>query len=246
MQKCIYGGSPMPEALLLAFMTKLPGWSFIQAYAMTESSGLSTFLPWEWHLKEGAAGPKIKSAGRAGAGVSLKIVDAAGAECARGIVGEIAMRGLHVMLGYVNSADATAKALRNGWLHTGDLAWMDDDGFIYVVDRAKDMIVSGGENVYSAEVENAVYRLSGVRECAVIGIPSEEWGEAVHAVVVPKEGQTVSELEVINHCEAIIAKYKCPKSVEIRSDALPQTPAGKIRKEQLREPYWRGKSKNVN
>lgn len=246
LRTCIYGGSPMPEALLLTFMSKLPTWSFIQAYAMTESSGLATFLPWSFHVKDGAAGPKIKSAGRAGPGVNLRIVDATGVECKRGQIGEIALRGLNVMRGYFNNPDASAKSLRDGWLHTGDLAWMDEDGFIYVVDRAKDMIISGGENVYSAEVENAIYRLPKVRECAVIGIPSEAWGEAVHAVIVPKDGQVIDEAEVIAHCKALIANYKCPKSVEIRNEPLPQTPTGKIKKEALRTAYWLGKSRNVN
>jgi long-chain acyl-CoA synthetase len=177
--------------------------------------------------------------------VDVKIVDPEGNEVPRGTPGEIAVRGAQVMLGYWNKPEATAAAVRNGWMHTGDGAWMDEDGFITIVDRVKDMIISGGENIYSREVENAVHAHPAVRECAVIGVPDEKWGEAVMAVVALKDGQRVSEQEIIDHCHTLIANYKCPRRVEFR-EALPLSGAGKIMKNVLREPYWKGKGRAVN
>src|SRR5207247_1363499 len=135
-------------------------------------------------------------------------------------------------------------ALRGGWMHTGDGAWMDEDGFIFIADRLKDMIISGGENIYSAETENAVAQHPAVAVCAVIGIPSDEWGETVHAVVVCKPGETVSGDALIAHCKSLIAGYKCPRSVDF-TDALPLSGAGKVLKTKLREPFWQGRERNV-
>ena len=149
------------------------------------------------------------------------------------------------MLGYWNQPEATAAAIRNGWMHTGDGAWMDEDGFVYIVDRVKDMIISGGENIYSKEVENAVHAHPSVRECAVIGIPDEKWGEAVLAIVTLKDGKTATAEEIIAHCHGRIANYKCPRQVEFR-EALPLSGAGKIMKNVLRDPYWHGKKRSVN
>jgi long-chain acyl-CoA synthetase len=149
------------------------------------------------------------------------------------------------MLGYWNKPEATAEVLRNGWMHTGDGAWMDEEGFFYIVDRVKDMIITGGENVYSKEVENAVHAHPAVRECAVIGVPDERWGEAVMAVITIKDGCAVTEREIIDHCHTLIAGYKCPRRVEVR-DAMPLSGAGKIMKNVLREPYWVGKTRAVN
>jgi long-chain acyl-CoA synthetase len=187
---CEYGASPMPDALLVDLMKKLPSWRFHQGYGLTECAALACLLPWKYHALEGPIAQKRKSAGRAAAGVEIRIVDnTTGEELPRTAVGEIAIRGAGVMLGYWRKPEETERALRNGWLHTGDGAWMDEDGFVYIVDRVKDMIISGGENVYSGEVENAIYQHGGVRECAVIAVPDEKWGEAVHAIVVPKDGQ---------------------------------------------------------
>jgi len=152
------------------------------------------------------------------------------------------------MLGYWNKPELTAAAVRDGWMHTGDGGVMDEDGYLYIVDRMKDMIVSGGENVYSAEVENALSQHPAVAVSAVIGIPSDEWGEAVHAVVVLKPSAVASEqlaTEMIAHCKQTIAGYKCPRSVEFRT-ALPMTGAGKIQKSELRKPFWEGKTRAVN
>jgi long-chain acyl-CoA synthetase len=150
------------------------------------------------------------------------------------------------MQGYWNKPDLTAETLRNGWLHTGDSGYMDEDGFVYIVDRIKDMIISGGENVYSAEVENAVYQHPAVAECAVIGVPDDKWGERVHAIIRRKGGQDVTADEIIAHCHDMIAGYKCPRSVDFRDEPMPLSGAGKILKTELRKPYWEGHTKQVN
>jgi acyl-CoA synthetase (AMP-forming)/AMP-acid ligase II len=159
-------------------------------------------------------------------------------------VGEVVVRGPTVMQGYWNKPEQTAQAVRDGWMHTGDGAWMDDDGFIFIADRLKDMIITGGENVYSGEVENALAQHPAVASCAVIGIPSEQWGETVHAAVVRKPGQDVSAETLIAHCKTLIAGYKCPRSVAF-VDALPISGAGKVLKTKLREPFWQGRERAV-
>jgi long-chain acyl-CoA synthetase len=243
---CIYGGAPIPHTLLLEALRKLPTWRFIQAYGMTETAGMATVLPSCYHVLEGEMATKITSAGRASVVCEVRIVDEFGAELAVGEVGEISIRGDNVMLGYWNDPQATAAALRDGWLRSGDAARMDADGFIYIVDRVKDMIVSGGENVYSAEVENAIHKHPAVLECAVIGIPNEKWGESVHAVVVARCGHALSQDALLSHCRTLIAGYKCPRSIDISSDPLPKTAAGKISKNTLREPFWAGRSRRVH
>lgn len=150
------------------------------------------------------------------------------------------------MAGYWNKPEETAHALRNGWMHTGDAGYIDQDGFLFIVDRVKDMIISGGENIYSAEVEAAIYQHPAVGMCAVIGIPDEKWGETVHAIVVLLEGQTLTEEELIQHCRQRIAGYKCPRSVDIRREPLPMSGAGKILKRELRASFWEGKTRAVN
>jgi long-chain acyl-CoA synthetase len=242
---CEYGASPMPDAVLETAIQQLPSWEFIQGYGMTESAALTVSLPWRYHFDGDHGKAKRQAAGRASYGVDLKIVDPQGNELPRGQTGEIAVRGPQVMLGYWKKPEATVAALRNGWLHTGDGAWMDDDGFVYIVDRVKDMIISGGENVYSCEVENAVYAHPAVRACAVVGIPDVKWGETVLAVITLKEGHLATAEEIIAHCRTLIASYKCPRKVEFR-DALPLSGAGKIMKNVLREPYWKGKTRAVH
>lgn len=242
---CEYGSSSMPDAVLMQAARELPSWEFIQGYGMTECTTLATTLPWKYHFDGPHGASKRLSAGRAAYGIDVKIVDEAGVELPRGVPGEIAVRGAQTMLGYWNKPEATAAAIRDGWLHTGDGAYMDEEGFVYIVDRVKDMIISGAENIYSREVENAVHQHPAVRECAVIGIPSDKWGETVHAVVVRRPGFDLAEAELIAHCRSLIAGYKCPRSVEFR-DALPLSGAGKIMKNVLREPHWEGRSKAVN
>ena len=165
---------------------------------------------------------------------------------ATGVVGEICMRGPNVMLGYRNMVEQTNKAIIDGWLHTGDGGYLDDEGFLFIVDRVKDMIISGGENVYSAEVENALYQHPAVNQCAVIGIPHETWGEQVHGIVVLHAGANVTEEALIAHCKGLIAGFKCPRSVTFREDALPLSGAGKILKTELRKPYWADSDRAVN
>ncbi len=240
----VYGASPIAEAVLERAMAALPGVGFVQAYGMTELSPLATVNPAYFHTVEGRKLGKLRSAGRAGYCIELRMVDTEGSELPRGTVGEVVVRGPNVMQGYWNKPEQTAQAVRNGWMHTGDGAWMDEDGFIFIADRLKDMIISGGENVYSGEVESAITQHPGVAACAVIGIPSERWGEAVHAVVVCKPGQAPSAESLIAHCKALIAGYKCPGSVAF-VDALPLSGAGKVLKTKLREPFWQGRERNV-
>ena len=239
-----YGASPMSEAVVDRAMKALPGVGFIQAYGMTELSPLATLNPAWYHTAEGRKAGKLRSAGRASHCTEVKIVDAEGHEVPRGTVGEVIVRGPNVMQGYWNKAEQTAAALKNGWMHTGDGAYMDDDGFIFIADRLKDMIISGGENIYSAEVENALAQHPAVAACAVIGIPNDQWGESVHAVVVLKPDVKPEASELIDHCKALIAGYKCPRSVDFVA-ALPLSGAGKVLKTTLREPFWKGRTRNV-
>lgn len=241
----VYGAAPISEALLDRAFAALPGASFMQGYGMTELSGPLTFLEPQYHTTQGRKLGKLLSAGRASMFAETRIVDAQGREVPRGSVGEIAFRAPSAMLGYWNRPSETADTLRDGWVHTGDGGYMDDEGFVFIVDRVKDMIVSGGENVYSAEVENALAGHPAVAACAVIGIPDARWGEAVHAVVVVKPGAATDEADLIAHCKARIAGYKCPRKVEFRSE-LPLTGAGKVMKAKLREPYWLNHARRVN
>jgi long-chain acyl-CoA synthetase len=240
----LYGASPIAEAVLVRAMAALPGVSFAQAYGMTELSPIATVLPGRFHTPEGRKLGKLRSAGRASFHNEVRIVDVNDVEVPRGTVGEVVVRGSNVMQGYWKQPELTAQALRGGWMHTGDGAWMDDDGFVFIADRLKDMIITGGENVYSAEVENALAQHPAVASCAVIGVPDEKWGESVHAVVVRKPGQEPAAEDLIGHCKALIAGYKCPRSVEF-IDALPLSGAGKILKTKLREPHWKGRERNV-
>jgi long-chain acyl-CoA synthetase len=242
----IYGASPMPEAVIRRAMEVMPHVQFTQAYGQSEASPLMTLMPPEYHVFEGPYAGRIKSAGRAALGCELRIMDEDDNEVPPNTVGEICGRGPMVMLGYWKQPELTAHTLRNGWLHTGDGGYLDEEGFLYVVDRLKDMIVSGGENVYSAEVEEALYAHPAVAECAVIGVPDDTWGERVHAVVRLKPGTTATDKDLIAACHTRIANYKCPRSVTIQSDPLPLSGAGKILKAELRRPYWIGREKRVN
>lgn len=241
-----YGTSPIPEPVLRKAMEKLPHVRFTQIYGQTEISGTIAVLRPDEHALEGATAGRLRSAGRASWGVHARIVDEAGAEVARYALGEIVARSPGVMSGYWRDEAQTADTVRAGWLHSGDVGYMDEEGFIYVVDRKKHMIVSGGENVFSSEVERAIAAFPGVAQVAVIGIPHDTWGEAVHAVVVPVAGAVLTEEGVMAHCHTLIAGYKCPKSVEIRSGTLPLSGVNKIQKHVLREPYWAGRSRNIN
>ncbi|MFT5210432.1 MAG: long-chain acyl-CoA synthetase [Flavobacterium sp.] len=242
----VYGASPMPEPVIKKAMSVMPQTHFYQAYGQTEAAPVITILSAERHVFEGPLSGKMKSAGQAVPGVDLVIMDDDGKVAGTDEVGEICMRGPNVMLGYRNLADQTAATIVDGWLHTGDGGYLDKDGFLSIVDRVKDMIISGGENVYSAEVEASIYQHHGVNQCAVIGIPSEKWGEAVHAIVVLHEDAVIGEKALIAHCKKLIAGFKCPQSVSFRSEPLPLSGAGKILKTELRLPFWAGKNKNVS
>ncbi len=246
LRRIAFGASPMSEALLDRAMAALPHTQFVQAYGMTELSPVATVLHHREQIGEGRRLGRHRAGGRATFGVHIRIVDAEDKPVPIGTVGEICASGDVVMMGYWERPEETAKAVINGWMHTGDGGYMDQDGFVYIVDRVKDMIVSGGENVYSAEVENIVALHPAVAQCAVIGIPSEQWGEAVHAVVVLKDGETMPTDELIAFCHQRIAGYKCPRSVQIRSDPMPMSGAGKILKRELRLPFWTGKERRVN
>ena len=241
----MYGASPISEALLDRAMARLPGVHFVQAYGMTELSPVATLLMPEEHVGASRAKGRHRSGGRAALGVEVRIVDTHDQAIPPGTVGEIVVRGDTVMMGYWNRPEETAKTIVDGWMHTGDGGYMDEDGFVYIVDRIKDMIITGGENVYSTEVENVVAQYPGVLQCAAIGIPDPRWGEAVHVVVVVKLGATVDAADLIAFCKERIAGYKCPHTVDVRTDPLPMSGAGKILKRELRRPFWEGHDRRV-
>ena len=228
-----YGGSSMPAANYAFARSRFPHVGFIQGFGQTEMPA-ATYLSPRAHRE--APAEKLASAGKVCFGYEIRIVDEDGNEVPRGTVGEIVGRGGNVMLGYWNRPEETAEVLRDGWVHTRDAGYMDEDGYIYVTDRLKDMIVSGAENVYSQEVENALSWHPAIEEAAVIGVPDEIWGERVHAVIVLKQGAEAPALkDVAAFCRDYIAGYKCPKSMEIRELPLPRSAAGKILKGPLRE-----------
>ncbi len=239
----IYGAAPIPLELLRQCIAMF-GAQFIQAYGMTETTGTIVMLPPEDHDPAGNA--RMRSAGKALPGVELKIIGAEGQELATGEVGELITRSSNNMIGYWNLADATAKTMTDdGWVYTGDAGYIDEDGYLFIHDRVKDMIISGGENVYPAEVESAVYGHPDVLEVAVIGVPDAKWGEAVKAVCAPKLGHTIDPDSIITWTRERIAGFKVPKSVDI-IDALPRNASGKILRKDLRAPYWVGYDRQVN
>ena len=240
----LYGASPISEGLLDRAMKALPAAGFTQLYGMTELSPMATVLTPSMHREAGRAKGRHRSAGRAAIGCEVRIVDSLGMEVRRGTVGEVTVRGPGVMLGYWNRPAETAAALRDGWMFTGDGARMDEEGYVFIVDRIKDMIVTGGENVYSVEVESAVTTHPSVASCAVVGVPDEQWGELVHVFIVKFPGAALSEREIIEHCKVRIASYKCPRQVSF-IDAMPLSGAGKILKTQLRAPFWESYERKV-
>ncbi len=237
-----YGASPIPLALLRECMNVM-GCGFVQFYGMTETTGTIVALPPEDHTPEGS--PRMRAAGKPLPWVEVRIVDGEGREVPRGEVGEITTRSGANMVGYWNRPEETAKTIRDGWLHTGDAGFMDDDGYVFIHDRVKDMIISGGENVYPAEVESALHEHPAIAEVAVIGVPDEKWGETVKAVVVLRPGAELSEEELITWSRARIAGFKAPKSVDF-AQVLPRNASGKLLKRELRAPYWEGRARQVN
>ena len=243
LETLMYGASPMPAATLEQFMALWPTVGLVQAYGQTELAPVATMLSMEDHR---AGGDKLKSAGRPTTVSDLRIVGDDGNDCTLGTSGEVVVRGPHTMLGYWNKPEETARALQDGWVFTGDAGYLDEDGYLFIVDRVKDMVVTGGENVFTTEVENAVISHEAVQDVAVIGIPHAEWGEAVHAIVILHPGKALTEEELIAHCRERIAGYKLPKSMTIREEPLPLSGAGKVLKTELRKPYWEGRERQVN
>lgn len=237
-----YGASPVSEALLERMMQALPQCGLYQGYGMSETSPAVTFSTPHDHT---LGNPRLRSAGKPLPNIELRIVDSDDRPVPVGTVGEIHVRGATVMKGYWRQPELTAQALRGGWMRTGDAGRLEADGYLYIVDRLKDMVVTGGENVYCSEVENAIASHPAVAECAVFGIPDERWGEAVHAVVVPRPGQALCAIDVQEHCRTRIASYKCPKSVELRVEPLPLSAVNKVLKAPLRAKWWAGKARNV-
>lgn len=236
-----HGGSPIASEVVRRAHRAFPQTELIHVYGCTETAPLATGLRHEEALTDD---PRIYSCGQPIPGVNVRILDDDGNAVATGQVGEVAIRGNNVMQGYWNKEAQTSEVLRNGWYLTGDLGSMDEEGFVFLVDRKKDMIISGGENVYSTEVEDALYTHEAVLEAAVFGVPHEQWGEAVHAVVVPRH--EVSAEELIAHCRKTLAGYKVPRGIDFQNDELPKSGPGKILKRELRAPYWDDKSRGIN
>jgi len=237
-----YGASPMPTVLVERVLEMFPEVELFQGYGMTENCGLLTCLGPEEHRQ---GGDLLRSAGRPMPGSVVSIQDEEGHILAPGESGEVCAQAGNYMQEYWNRPDETASAFHGGWYHTGDAGYLDPAGYLYLVDRVKDMIVTGGENVYSAEVENAISSNPGVAQVAVIGIPSEQWGEAVLAIVVPKEGAQLTEDDIKAWSKERIAGFKVPKAVEFRAEPLPLSGAMKVLKRELRAVYWEGRDRSV-
>jgi len=241
-----YGASPIaPEVLKRAM--KAFGCEFGQGYGLSEASPLLTVLSFEDHRKALDSNENLlTSCGKPVTGVEVRVVDQDLADINPGEVGEIIARGPNIMLGYWKRPEDTNSAVRDGWLYTGDLATVDDEGYLYLVDRKKDMIVTGGENVFSTEVEAVIYQHPAIKEAAVIAVPDPDWGEAVHACIALKDDQTLSPDDLIDFCRGFLANYKMPRSVEIIQGELPKGGSGKILKKELREKYWANRSRRIS
>jgi acyl-CoA synthetase (AMP-forming)/AMP-acid ligase II len=241
----IYGASPIAVETLRHAMDVF-GCEFAQGFGMTETTAAATFLLPADHARALAGEPELLlSCGRSLPGTEVRIVDETDREVPRGTIGEILVKGPQLMRGYWNLPEASAEALHAGWMHTGDAAIMDDAGYVYIQDRVKDMIVSGGENVYPREIEDVLFRHPAVADAAVIGVPDAQWGEVVKAIVVLRGGASATEAELIDLCRAQLASYKRPRSVDFIAE-LPRNPSGKVLKRELREPYWQGHSRRVS
>jgi acyl-CoA synthetase (AMP-forming)/AMP-acid ligase II len=246
MRSVVYGASPITTDVLVASMNTLKC-PHIQVFGMTETTGAVTELSPQDHDPTGPRAHLLRSAGKPYPWVEMKIVDLeSGSDCAPGEVGELWTRSSQNMKGYWGKPEETAKTITaDGWLKTGDAGYLDEEGYLFLTDRVKDMIVSGGENVYPAEVENALASFPGVAEVAVIGVPSEKWGETVKAVIVMKPDSSATEPQIIAHAKTLLAGYKCPTSVDF-VDVLPRNPTGKVLKKDLRAPYWEGRERQIN
>jgi acyl-CoA synthetase (AMP-forming)/AMP-acid ligase II len=239
LRNVLYGASPISQAVLQRSIETFRC-SFSQVYGLTETTGAVTFLSHHDH-----EGERMLSCGRATLGADMKVVDADDREVPRGEIGEIVYRGGGTMQGYWNRPRDTADVVRDGWFHTGDAGTQDEGGFFYIKDRIKDMIVSGGENIYPAELESVLAAHPAIGDIAVIGVPDPQWGETVKAIVVLKPGQQLTAEELIEWSRPKLAGYKRPRSVDF-TELIPRNPSGKILKRELREPYWEGAARQVN
>lgn len=244
LRQIIYGASPIAAHVLVEAM-RVFGCGFLQGFGMTELSCAGTFLSEADHRRALSDRPDLlASAGRAIPGTELRIVDADGRDCPPGEIGEVLIRGPQVFLGYWKLPDATAATLRGGWLHSGDAGTLDEEGYLFIRDRIKDMIVSGGENVYPAEVEAVLHKHPQVAEASVIGVPDEKWGETVMAVVVRETGCELSEAELDDYCRGQLGGFKLPRRYSF-VDALPRNASGKILKRELRAAFWSGHARQI-
>jgi acyl-CoA synthetase (AMP-forming)/AMP-acid ligase II len=239
-----YASAPMPEPLLRRALGRM-GPIFAQVYGMTECIAATILKPHQHVMASSQDARRLRSAGQPLLGNKIRIVREDGSLCQAGEIGEIVIRSPTAMKGYWNRKELTAQVLRDGWIHTGDLGFMDESDFVYVADRKKDMIISGGENIYSWEVEEALRSHPGVAEVAVIAVPDEAWGESVKACIEMRPGFRATQSELIEHARTRIASYKKPRSVDF-VESLPRLFNGKIDKKALREPYWRGRDRQVS
>ncbi|MBW2369949.1 MAG: long-chain-fatty-acid--CoA ligase [Deltaproteobacteria bacterium] len=242
LRQITYAGSPFPPEVLKQCIQKF-GNIFTQGYGMTEALGVTT-LRAEDHVLEGEKSKLLSSAGKEDLVAKVRIVNEEGVEVETGDIGEVALCGKHVMMGYWKNPELTAKTIRNGWYHTGDMGYMNEDGYLFLVDRKADMIVTGGENVYPKEVEDVLYEHPAVLEVAVVSAPDEKWGERVQAAVVLKKGLTATEDELVAHCKDKLAGYKCPKAVKAW-DTLPKTPLGKILRKDVKKKFWENTERTI-
>ena len=243
LKRVIYGASPIPIDLLKSALRVFKRTEFVQVYGLTETAGVLTALLPEDHSRTDSE--VMKSCGRPIDGVELRIVDALGRPLPPREVGEVVCRTTKNMIGYWNRQDDTAKTLKGEWLHTGDAGYLDENGYLYIHDRIKDMIVSGGENIYPAEIESVLFGHPDIADIAVIGVPDERWGEAVKALVVPMRGAVEDADSILRYARERLAGYKIPKSIEFLTE-MPRNPSGKILKRKLRERYWQGRDRRVN
>ncbi len=240
LERLAYGGSPMAPGLIHRTRELLPNIKLVQGYGLSEAGFLAGLQDHE-HTEK-----RLLSCGRTCPGIEMRVVDESGKEVATGQQGELTARGANVMRGYWNNEGETSRAFRDGFFRTGDIGYQDADGYFYVLDRLKDMIVTGGENVYSGEVEAVIYAHPAVREAAVFGIPDPQWGELVMACAVLKPGKVLSRDELIAHCRHFLANYKIPRRVEFSSTELPKSGSGKILKRVLRERFWAHEDRAVS
>ena len=244
LQVLTHGGSPIATEVIRRASSAFPSAQMIEVYGATETSPLATLLGHEETLMDNVL---ARSCGRAVVGCNITVRDADGNELPKGEVGEVVVSGTNIMKGYWNKPEQTAAVLKHGGYWTGDLGYLDAEGYLFLVDRSKDMIVSGGENVYSTEVEDILYRHPAILEAAVFGVPDDKWGEAVHAVVVPRpESPSVDPAELIAFCREHIGGYKVPKGIDIQHEPLPKSGPGKVLKRELRAPFWEGADRAVN